>query len=186
MHRLHLEKQGLRCLAIAESFKQNDLKSTLAGVIMRRDFIVDGFVFGSCTIGGNDATESILEMFSKIKRDDINFILVSGIIISMFNIVDITKIQKITGLPVIGVTYKESAGIEDAIKNHFPDSYKTRIERYLALGTRSRITLHTRHDLYIRTQGCTVNDATQLLDLFTLQGSIPEPLRLAQLLAKSF
>ena len=185
MYRLHLEKKGLRCLAIAESFKQDDLKSTLAGIVIRRDFIIDGFVFGSCTVGGNDATDSILEMFSKIKRDDINFILISGIIISMFNIVDITKIQKITGLPVIGVTYEESAGIEDAIKNHFPNSHQFRIEKYLALGTRSRITLHTRHDLYIRNQGCTLNEAAQLLDLFTLQGSIPEPLRLAQLLAKS-
>ncbi|MDE1843337.1 MAG: DUF99 family protein, partial [Thaumarchaeota archaeon] len=35
------------------------------------------------------------------------------------------------------------------------------------------------------TEGCTVKDAKTILDNFTLQGSIPEPLRVAHLLAKS-
>ena len=42
MRSLHLEKKGLRGLAIAESFRQNSTKSVLAGVVMRRDFIIDG------------------------------------------------------------------------------------------------------------------------------------------------
>jgi endonuclease V-like protein UPF0215 family len=52
MRSLHLEKKGLRGLAIAESFRQNSTKSVLAGVVMRRDFIIDGFVFGSATLEG--------------------------------------------------------------------------------------------------------------------------------------
>ena len=46
MRSLHLEKKGLRGLAIAESFRQNSEKSILSGLIMRRDFIIVGFVFG--------------------------------------------------------------------------------------------------------------------------------------------
>jgi len=46
MRHLHLEKKGLRGLAIAESFAQNSEKSILAGIVMRRDFVIDGFVFG--------------------------------------------------------------------------------------------------------------------------------------------
>ena len=63
MHHLHLEKKGLRGFAIAESFKQGDTTSRLAGVVIRRDFIVDGFVFGKCIIEGDDATDAILEMY---------------------------------------------------------------------------------------------------------------------------
>ena len=185
MSPIHLEKKGLRGLAIAESFKQGDEKSRLAGMVMRRDFVIDGFVFGQCTVGGDDATDSILKMYAKLGRDDISFVLISGLIIAMYNVIDISRIQKETGLPVIGVTYDESNGIEDAIKHHFPDSYGPKIEKYCMLGKRSKIRLHTGYDLYVRTDGCVPKEAQKLLDLFTLQGSVPEPLRVAQLLAKS-
>lgn len=170
---------------IAESFRQGDKKSRLAGVVMRRDFVIDGFVFGHCTIGGDDATGSILKMYSKLQRDDISFILISGLVIAMYNIVDIAIIGKETGLPVIGVTYEKSRGIESAIKHHFPDSYENKIEKYCKLGKRTTIRLHTGYDLYLRTDGCTPKEAQKLLDHFTLQGSVPEPLRVTQLLAKS-
>ena len=37
MRSLHLEKKGLRGLAIAESFRLNSQKSILSGLVMRRD-----------------------------------------------------------------------------------------------------------------------------------------------------
>ena len=58
MRPLHLEKKGLRGLAIAESFHQNSKKSILSGLVMRRDFVIDGFVFGETTLDGDDATEN--------------------------------------------------------------------------------------------------------------------------------
>src|SRR5713226_7088808 len=185
MNHIHLEKKGLRGLAIAESFKQGDDTSRLAGVVMRRDLVIDGFVLGQCTIEGDDATDSILMMYSKMKRDDISFILISGLIISMYNIVDIKRIWNETKLPIIGVTYEESQGIEKAIKRHFPTSYESKIENYHKLGTRTQISLHTGHKLYLRVEGCSAQEAKKLLDVFTLQGSIPEPLRIAQLLART-
>jgi len=185
MSHIHLEKKGLRGLAIAESFKQDDNSSRLAGVVIRRDYVIDGFVFGKCTIEGDDATESVLKMYRTLNRDDINFILISGLIIAMYNIIDIKKISEETNLPVIGVTYEESEGIEDSIKKHFPNSYEQKMDRYHKLETRKPITLHTGYKLYIRTEGCIFEEAQQLLDMFTLQGAIPEPLRVAQLLAKT-
>ncbi len=40
-------------------------------------------------------------------------------------------------------------------------------------------------EIFVREEGCTLNDVKYLLNKLTLQGSIPEPLRVAQLLAKS-
>ena len=65
MRNLRLEKKGLRGLGIAESFKQNSEKSILAGIVMRRDFVIDGFVFGSTTISGNDATDEIIKKIGR-------------------------------------------------------------------------------------------------------------------------
>jgi len=185
MHHLHIEKKGLRGLAIAESFKENEKFSHLAGVVMRRDFIIDGFVFGYSTIEGNDATDAILQMHQKLNRDDISFVMVSGLVISMYNIVDIKKIWNQLKIPIIGVTYEDSKGIEDAIRYHFPESYQSKIEEYQKLGQRSKISLHTGYDVFVRTEGCTIQEAKNLLNTMTLQGAVPEPLRVAQMLAKT-
>lgn len=185
MNHLRLEKKGLRGLAIAESFRETDLKSKLAGVVMRRDFVIDGFVFGNATIEGDDATDAVISMYEKLDRNDISFILVSGLIISLYNIVDMIKLWKKTKIPIIGVTYGESDGMEDAIKHHFPNSYESKIAQYRNLGTRTKISLHTKHDIYLRVEGCDIKEAKKLLDTFTLQGAIPEPLRVAQILAKA-
>jgi endonuclease V-like protein UPF0215 family len=185
MRPLHLEKKGLRGLAIAESFRQNLDKSILTGIVMRRDLIIDGFVFGSATIYGDDATDSILQMYENLKRPDISYLLISGLIISLYNIVDIKKISQFLKIPVIGVTYHESEGIENSIKQHFPNSYESKIKKYQKLGNREKITLHTSCDIFIRKEGCTTHDVKYLLDELTLNGSFPEPLRVAQLLAKS-
>ena len=185
MRPLHLEKQGLRGLAIAESFHQNSKKSILSGLVMRRDFVIDGFVFGTTTLDGDDATETILKMYDDLNRPDVSYILISGLIISLYNIIDIKKIHDSLQIPIIGVTYNESEGIEAAIKHHFPESYDSKIKQYQQLGSRDKIKLHTSSDIFVRREGCDLHDVKLLLNELTLQGSFPEPLRVAQLLAKS-
>ena len=185
MRHLHLEKKGIRGLAIAESFSQNSKKSVLSGIVMSTDLVIDGFVFGHSTVGGDDATDAILAMYEKLDRQDVSFLLISGIVISLYNIIDMKRISEKIGLPVIGITYEESSGIEDAIKHHFPESYKSKLTEYSKLEPRKKITLHTSYNLYVRNEGCTVLEAKQLLDKITLQGSIPEPLKITQLLANT-
>ena len=146
MRNLHLEKQGIRGLAIAESFSQTSKKSVLSGIVMSTDLVIDGVVFSHSTVGGDDATDAILSMYEKLDRPDVSFLLISGIVISLYNIVDVKRISEKTGLPVIGVTYEESQGIEDAIKHHFPDSYESKLAEYSKLGSREKITLHTSHN----------------------------------------
>jgi hypothetical protein len=185
MRTLHLEKSGLRGIAIAESFRQNSERSILSGLIMRKDFVIDGFVFGSVTLEGDDATDQILHMYEKLDRSDISYMLISGVIISMYNIIDIKKLHASLQIPVIGITYNESSGIENAIKHHFPKSFESKINEYKKLGQREKITLHTSSYLFVRYEGCKIYEVKQLLNDLTLQGSIPEPLRVSQLLANA-
>ena len=185
MKHLHLEKKGLRGLAIAESFKQDSKKSIFCGIVMRRDFIIDGFVFGGATIKGDDATENILKMYDDLCRPDVNYLLISGSILSMYNVVDIKKINDTLKIPVIALTYHDSLGIDDSIKSHFPNSFESKLELYSKLGKREKITINKTFDVFVRYEGCNLHDVCYLLDEMTLSGSLPEPLRVAQLLAKS-
>ena len=181
---LHLEKKGLRGLAIAESFKPNSIKSVFSGIAMRRDFIIDDFIFGSATLEGDDATDTILSMYEELHRPDISYVLISGLIVSMYNIIDIKKLFDVLQIPIIGVSYNDSKGIEDSLKHHFPNSSELKIQAYRQLGRREKITLSTSHEIFVRIEGCEISDVKHLLDSLTLHGSIPEPVRVSQLLAK--
>ncbi len=178
-------KKALRVLGIAESYvRGKSRESLLAGVVMRGDFIIDGFAFTKITVGGMDATEGVLRIYKLLNREDISIIMLNGCIIAWFNIIDIDRVYEETGRPVIVVTYEESEGIEDFIKRYFPEDAEERIRMYRKLGSRQFFRLKTGYTVYIRTQGITYRDACVILNRFTVTGSVPEPLRVARLLAR--
>ena len=183
--RLHLNKPGIRVLGVAESFRQGQAHSVLAGVVMRRDLVIDGLAIGRTSIGGDDATESIVSLYRKLRRNDINLLIVSGAILSLYNIVDVDGLSRKTRLPVICLTYKETSGIEDSIRRHSPVDVETKLEAYRKLGKRRGLKLASGHSVYARTSGVEAGQAKSILDMFTLQGSLPEPVRVARLLARA-
>jgi len=183
--RLHLNKQGMRVLGIAESFRQGGKSSLLAGVVMRGDLVVDGFAFGRTSVGGDDATPRILSLYRSLRRNDVNLIMVSGAILSLYNIIDIDQLASRAKLPVICLTYKETAGIEGSIARHFPDRKAEKLAAYGKLGKRKRLRLGSGYTVYGRTAGIKDAEALKVVDMFTLQGSVPEPVRVAKLLARA-
>jgi len=184
--RIHVEKKGVRALGIAESFRKSQSKrSVLAGVVMRSDLIIDGFIFGSAEIEGDDATDEIVGMFQRLNRNDINVIMLGGSVISMYNIIDIDSLGNRTNIPVISITFEESEGLEPHIKHHFPDSWEKKLSAYNRLGAREAVRLHTNYVVYIRPYGISIEVSKRILDKFTIQGAIPEPIRLARLLARA-
>lgn len=184
--RVHPEKKGFRVLGIAESFTKNSSFSTLSGVVLRRDMIVDGIVIGKTLVGGNDATEQIISMFTKLDRSDINCIMINGLIISLYNVVGGEKILQTTGIPVIGVSYEESTGIENAFFKNFNDFEAARkAEAYRKLGNRESMVLKTGMSVFIRSWGISAAQSLHILNGFAIQGRIPEPLRIAKLISRA-
>jgi endonuclease V-like protein UPF0215 family len=180
---MHIPKKGIRALGIAESYTGRE-RSNLAGVVMRKDLRIDGFSFGSVTIGGMDATQSIIRMIQDLERTDLNFIMLSGCVIAWFNVVNPEQIAVVAGIPVICVTYEESDGLEADIRHHFP-SDEVRIDAYRRMGDRNPVDLRTGQRIFIRSWGISHDDAARLCNDFTLEGRIPEPLRVARLCARS-
>jgi hypothetical protein len=178
---MHIPKKGLRALGIAESFAGRT-HSTLAGVVMRKDLRIDGFVFGTVTVGGMDATDTISGMVGELDRRDINIIMLSGCVIAWFNIIDPAALFDQTDIPIIGVTYEASEGLSADIRFHFPGDTE-RLVAYERLGDRTPVLVHTGHTLFLRSWGIDISDATRLCDDFTLEGKIPEPIRVARLCA---
>ncbi len=183
--RVKASKKAIRALGVAESFRKGSAKAFLAGVVMRSDFIIDGFAINRTTISGDDATDSIIALYSSLGRRDINLIMIGGTVISMYNIIDVNRVFQETGRPVIAVTYRPSQGIEDAIKKHFPDDWERKLEAYRRLGPRSEVKLKNGFKVFVRSIGIDDYDSKLVLNRFTFFGRIPEPIRVARLLARS-
>ncbi|MEE8402788.1 MAG: DUF99 family protein [Candidatus Hydrothermarchaeaceae archaeon] len=183
--RIHADKKGLRALGIAESFRKGEgERAVLAGVVMRGDLQIDGFALTTITVGGLDGTDGVLDIFEKLDRTDINVVLLNGCVISLFNLVDIFTVCDKIDIPVICVTYEESEGLEKYFAEF--DDCDERMEIYERLGERMPVKLHTGHEVLVRCAGIEEErDVRALLDRFTLQGAIPEPLKVARLLARS-
>jgi len=180
---MHIAKKGLRVLGIAESFSAGK-NSILAGVVMRKDLRIDGLSFTTTTVGGMDATDSVIALYKGFTREDINLIMISGGVISWYNIIDPFRVYHETQRGTIIVTYEESDGIEGDIAHHFPGD-RERIEAYRKLGSRTPVTLHSEYTIYIRSYGLSEKDAAAVCSDFTYDGRVPEPLRIARLYARS-
>ncbi len=179
-------KKGVRVLGVAESFEKNEPKSHVSGVIMRGDLRVDGFGFCMPTVGGRDASQELLRMFNQIARDDIRAWMLGGSVVSWFNIIDINLLYSETDVPVVCVSYEDSEGIDEYIREYFPDDYPDRIEILASMGDRTRIGLESGFDVHVLTAGMSTKSANNLLNIFTLDGKVPEPIRVARLLSATF
>ena len=178
----HNNKKGTRILGIAESFQKQDRKSILAGIVMRRDFVIDGFTYSDTMVGGNDGTIKVLSMIDSLGRSDINCVLLGGLIISLFNIISGKYINETTKIPVIAISYRKSQGVQGSIHGI---NEKKKLKDYLKLEERKPLTLWTGKTIYIRNWGLEFSDASNLLNSIVIQGAKPEPLRLAALAARA-
>lgn len=151
---------------------------------MRGDFLIDGFSLTTITVGGMDATEKMLKLYNALKREDINVLLLNGCVIGWYNVVDLNRIHAELMRPLICVTYEESEGLDKYFKEYFPHDWQKRVEVYHQNGPRVPIQLHTNHTILARFLGMKEDEAKGVLNKFTLHGAVPEPLRVARLLAR--
>jgi endonuclease V-like protein UPF0215 family len=174
-------KAGARALGIAESY--TDTTSTLAGAVVRADRVVDGFVFGTCTVGGTDATDAVCAMIEQLDRPDVQYCLLAGIAPAWFNILDLCRVHDATGLPVLSVSFEASPGLGAAVSEAFDgEARDRRLATYRDQPDRERMTVDD-ETLFVRRVGCA--EPAEVVRAFTAEGGRPEPLRVARLAARA-
>ncbi len=176
-------KRGVRALGVAESYQ--DETSTLAGAVVRADRAVDGFAFTTCTVGGTDSTAAIASLFADLDRADIRYLLVAGIAPAWYNVIELSRLHELTGVAVLSVSFEESDGLEDAIRDAFDGRAATRrLESYRAQPERRPVALEA-GVVYVRSVGLDDAEAAEVVRWFTAEGGRPEPLRVARLAARA-
>ena len=180
-------KPGRRALGVAESYRGTDdgtTTSTLAGAVVRVDRTVDDFVFATCTVGGTDATDAVIDCWRRLDREDVRYLLLSGVAPAWYNVVDVGRLAEAVDRPVLAVSYEESDGLADAIREAFeaPDR-GDRLAAYEGLPDRRRVDGAGDEPLFVRSVGTTDAEADRVVEAFT-QERRPEPLRVAGLAAR--
>ena len=99
--------------------------------------------------------------------------------------ISIDKIFEKLQIPIIAVNSKDSSALHDTLQRHFPNNFENKISLYEKLGSRQIIQIDSKNKIFVRMRGCTHENCKTLLDNIILQGSIPEPLRVSQTLAKT-
>jgi len=176
-------KPGVRALGVAESYREDE--STLAGAVVRANRVVDDFAFGSCSVGGTDATAAISALWDRLDRPDVRFLLVAGVAPAWYNVVDLHTLADATGRPVLSVSFEESDGLSDAISEAFDGAERDRrLATYRAQPERNRVECGDDH-LFVRSVGVDAGRAAEAVRAFTPEGGRPEPLRVARLAARA-
>ncbi|MDO8724879.1 MAG: DUF99 family protein [Candidatus Methanoperedens sp.] len=154
----------------------------IIGAFMRGGEQLDGVLRSQITRDGMDATDSIISMVRGSKHyGQIRVIMLDGVTYAGFNPVDVKRLYAETGIAVI--VFMRSCPDLERIKlalEHLPEKE----ERWEIIQRAGRIyRIDGVNPVFIQLCGIEKESAIQIIRMTSTHGNIPEPLRLAHLIA---
>ena len=177
-------KSEIRVLGIDDApFCFSDENTDIIGVVMRGNGYMEAVLHDQIQIDGNDATSICEQMILNTRYyTQLKAVLFDGATMGGFNILDVESIWKKTKIPIITITRDQPDffKIRLALKAHFSDWEK----RLQLLKEGKMETICTDYNpIYIKCKGITFPKAKEIITLSTIRGVIPEPLRVAHIIA---
>lgn len=177
-------KSEIRILGIDDGpFHFLEKKTVLIGVVMRASGYLECVLKKEITIDGSDATNIIIDLIKNTRhRKQLKAMMLDGVALGGFNIVDIDQVVKETSLPVITVTRDKPnfEKIKKALYTHFDDWEG----RYCIITKGQLFEMQTSYNpIFVKCVGITFEEAKEIITLATIRGIIPEPIRISHLIA---
>lgn len=186
MRKLRTVKPEIRILGVDDGFfVPHQLgKCTIIGVVFRGGYWLEGIMRTQVEVDGLDATDKISEMIARSQhRKQLRVVMLDGITFAGFNVVDVSELSEMVGLPVIAIT-RERPNLEDirtALEN-LPFTER----RWKAIADREQlfeVIGHRKSRIFMQTAGLELNTAREIVIKTSTRSNIPEPLRVAHLIA---
>ena len=141
---------------------------------------LDGVLSTTVRRDGDDATDRLVEVVETSRfADHIRAILLQGIALAGFNVVDLERLSQALDVPVLVVVRKQPR--MQMVKDALLDRTEGGAEKWALIEKQGP--LERCGALWIQRVGLTLREAAQLLAATTSHGNIPEPLRLAHIIA---
>ena len=177
-------KKQIRILGIDDGpFRFDQDKTSVIGVVMRGNGYLEGVLRREIEVDGKDSTDVILDMIKKTRhRDQIRVIMLDGIALGGFNIVDIDRLYKECEIPVITIT-REKPDFDMILKT-LQMKFSDWEERWKMFKDNKIYEIETSHNpIYISCKGVSVEEAKEIIKISTIRGVVPEPIRVAHIIA---
>jgi uncharacterized protein len=173
-------RNEIRVLGIDDSpFDPYKKKNVLVvAVFYRGGKFLDGILSTNIRKDGVNATIKVASMVNKSKfRSQLRAILLDGISLGGFNILDINELYRKTKIPVIVVmrNYPNIHNIFQALKKI---NKEKRMKLIIKAGQIYKV-----NKIHIQIAGTTVENARNIIRITTTNSNIPEPLRIAHIIA---
>lgn len=157
----------------------------VVGVVYRGGYWLDGVMRTEVEVDGTDATEKLASMIrSSPHYDQLRVVVLNGVTLAGFNVVDIKELFRKVGLPVIAVT-REKPDFEEIKKalENLPEHEK----RWKAMKEAGKIvevcTREAEEPVYMQVAGVLEKDAEKILKSTSTRSNVPEALRVAHIIA---
>ncbi len=163
--------------------------STVLCMVLMEDFYLKRVALRLIEVDGLDATEKLLS----VARDmlPLTAIILGGVTFAGFNIIDPIAVYEEIKVPVIIVTDEkpDNEAVLNALQKHFTD-WKRRYEVFERLARVSpiyeaKLNPKEKNPTYIEIVGMDFQRALEILRKITIRGRIPEPVRIADRIAKA-
>src|SRR6266508_936122 len=177
-------KSKSRFLGIDDApFRFSDERVPVVGVVVQAPAYIEGVLTTLAEVDGHDATDRIAAMIRASRyRTGLEMVLLDGTAVGGFNVVDVDSLHASIERPVVTVTRKKPdlAAIETALRRRFED-WEERLRVIRRHGLESIQTTHG--TLWVTYVGTTRAEVQEAVRLTTVRGVLPEPLRVAHLVA---
>lgn len=158
------------------------LKALLVCVLLRGTYIED-FRADTITVDGLDASDKLITMLRQLSFD---VIMLAGVSFAGFNLVDPTLIFEEFHKPIVIIsrTKPNNVAVKNALLLHFED-WQARWDVFQKLGPIHEVASMPREPpIYVEVIGATLDWATRLIRASAYCCRIPEPIRVARLIAR--
>jgi len=156
------------------------------GVVYRGGKVLDGALLTSVTVDGMDATESIVKLINSSRhKQQLKVIMFDGITLAGFNVVDVKKVHQETNIPVLVINRKhpDLKRVKNALGNFKDGKERWEMIKHAGKIKDCYVNNNEFRKVYYQSVGLTDDQAKQIIKLSCTRGFIPEPLRVAHLLA---
>lgn len=154
-------------------------KTKIVMVLLRADNRLEGILSSNISVDGIDSTEKIIGTLKASSfPEQASCIFLDGINFAGFNVADAQRINNEIGIPVI-IVFRKQPNIK---------SIKKALARLPMAGERIALIekagkIHKAEKILFQCHGIPVREARALVEKFTIHSHLPEPVRIAHMVA---
>lgn len=164
-------------------FKKGVTKRALLTAVLLKKLQIEGVKFAEVTVDGLDATAKAVKILSEW---DFDVVMLAGVSFAGFNVIDPTVLYEKFQKPIVVVsrTKPDNKAVKRALIRHFKD-WEIRWGVFEKLGAIHKVTVTAgKPPLYVETVGADVKWTALLIKTLVTCSRIPEPIRVARLIAR--